>query len=733
MMADKAVGLSVTISGQFLSPCGQPRGEMWANPSGGTPPYSYMWSTGETTATISNLAVGSYSVTVTDNIGTEATATAEVTYIGQYETLNPVVSLSYCDEGSPYAIFPLDDDPDPGDGILYPTQPITFPSSPVLSQTPAAIWWVLELEDFGADTYFINYLDAFGCPGSFNWVVHEPIALPPISVSGIGGSCTDASNGSATVSVPAVAGESDLFVSLKDDQGNVIDQMTCVGGNPGGWNGYTETFTGLAPGDYWVVLDVDEHCLFGALPDFLAPCADSLIFTIPDLGISCGEVIGTLYVDADGDCNLDAGENTVPQTVIAIDPGNTYTSTGSNGWFGADAPAGPTTFTEQHPILTQACPGSLNVVSGTTQTLNIGLAPDTPLDAMVTMAATPMRPGMQAHYHIQARNLTDAATGTVTLTLQLDPVLTFVGANPAPSNVAGNTLTWTDPDFTMTNVFEMDQFHVSVSLPPDPLLVGTQVNSIATVSTQNADANGTNNAATAITTVTASLDPNDKLVRTLTSQSASHFYLDQDEWIDYTIRFQNTGTDTAFNVVITDSLPPELDPTSLLVGASSHPMNWSISGPGIVRFAFPDILLPDSTTNEAESHGLVNFRIKPFLPLLAGTEIANNADIFFDFNDPVRTNDAVLVADFPEGMESRAFDVIALSPNPADDELRISLPGGVIHSVRVMAMDGRTVLTPTMKAESIAVDVSSLPEGSYVVSCTTRNGRSLHTRFIKQP
>ncbi len=61
----KASPLTFTLT--FTSPClNSYNGSITAHPSGGTPPYSYRWSNGETTQTISGLAASYYDVTVND-------------------------------------------------------------------------------------------------------------------------------------------------------------------------------------------------------------------------------------------------------------------------------------------------------------------------------------------------------------------------------------------------------------------------------------------------------------------------------------------------------------------------------------------------------------------------------------------------------------------------------------------------------------------------------------------
>jgi uncharacterized repeat protein (TIGR01451 family) len=77
-----------------------------------------------------------------------------------------------------------------------------------------------------------------------------------------------------------------------------------------------------------------------------------------------------------------------------------------------------------------------------------------------------------------------------------------------------------------------------------------------------------NNTANHVVTVTGSYDPNEKVARTSSGSSATSYYIDQDEWIDYVLRFQNTGTDTAFNVVVTDTIAAELDLATFIQGAA---------------------------------------------------------------------------------------------------------------------------------------------------------------------
>lgn len=133
-----------------------------------------------------------------------------------------------------------------------------------------------------------------------------------------------------------------------------------------------------------------------------------------------------------------------------------------------------------------------------------------------------------------------------------------------------------------------------------------------------------------------SFDPNDK--QGFPAGFTDEHLIEPGQDIEYLIRFQNTGTDTAFKVTVVDVLPPELDLSTVRPGASSHPYTYGVTTEGWLTFTFDNIQLPDSTTNEAASHGFVRFRASQRPGLGSGNIIANTALIYFDFNAPVQTN-----------------------------------------------------------------------------------------------
>jgi hypothetical protein len=136
--------------------------------------------------------------------------------------------------------------------------------------------------------------------------------------------------------------------------------------------------------------------------------------------------------------------------------------------------------------------------------------------------------------------------------------------------------------------------------------------------------------------VTGSYDPNDKTGFPL-GVGTDHLIAANGK-MDYVIRFQNTGTDTAFTVVIRDTLDLDLDIFSVQSGVASHAYSFQMYGPRVLEWTFNNILLPDSNVNEPASNGFVTFTVNQAPNLADGTEINNTANIYFDFNSPIITN-----------------------------------------------------------------------------------------------
>ena len=163
-----------------------------------------------------------------------------------------------------------------------------------------------------------------------------------------------------------------------------------------------------------------------------------------------------------------------------------------------------------------------------------------------------------------------------------------------------------------------------------------------------------------------SYDPNDKQVLP-TGTTAQHF-TPTDAELQYQIRFQNTGTDTAYTVTVIDTLSDNLDIATLQMGAASHKYQFNVSGKGkpVLTWTFNNINLPDSTKDKRNSNGFISFSIKAKTGLAPQTKIENYADIIFDFNDPVRTNTTFnVIYDVPPVVVNAVkLDEKALTPLP---------------------------------------------------------------------
>ena len=136
--------------------------------------------------------------------------------------------------------------------------------------------------------------------------------------------------------------------------------------------------------------------------------------------------------------------------------------------------------------------------------------------------------------------------------------------------------------------------------------------------------------------VKCAYDPNEKEVSPAGLTDNNYTY--KNDVLTYTLRFQNIGNDTAVNILVQDTLHRQFDLSTFEVLASSHTVSTTLDTNRVANFLFKNILLPDSTTNEAKSHGFVTFSIKRNNKLIQIEEIKNTAYIYFDYNPAVITN-----------------------------------------------------------------------------------------------
>lgn len=223
-----------------------------------------------------------------------------------------------------------------------------------------------------------------------------------------------------------------------------------------------------------------------------------------------------------------------------------------------------------------------------------------------------------------------------------------------------------------------------------------------------------------------SWDPNDK--QGFPRGFGDAHLIEPNTELEYLIRFQNTGTDTAFRIVIRDTLSHFLDITSVVPGASSHHYDFEIYGNGILKFTFPDIMLPDSNVNEPASHGFVKFKVDQMPNNPTEKTIFNSAAIYFDFNEPIITNQTyhnlarnfIIVTEPPDDTTSvnqHQFQDLELNvyPNPFSEKATFDIKGLSFQKIYFSLYDaaGREVKafeTFNHKFEFIPRD---LPAGIY--------------------
>ncbi|MFZ9942313.1 MAG: DUF7619 domain-containing protein [Bacteroidia bacterium] len=223
--------------------------------------------------------------------------------------------------------------------------------------------------------------------------------------------------------------------------------------------------------------------------------------------------------------------------------------------------------------------------------------------------------------------------------------------------------------------------------------------------------------------VLGAYDPNDK-IGFPTGLTTNH-YIYPNQQLQYRIRFQNTGNDTAFTVIIRDTLDVNLNLFTVSAGVSSHPCNFRIYGQRVLEWRFDNILLPDSNVNEPASHGFVTFTVEQIPDLPDFTTILNAAAIYFDFNAPVITNQTLHTINrnpFLTGVSEPQplfHESFLIYPNPASESFTLMLNDqslSKINRVEIFSMDGRMVSKPIKVQQKLStIPIKDFVSGTFFV------------------
>jgi uncharacterized repeat protein (TIGR01451 family) len=749
-----------TIGGVNPANCGACDGSATAVATGGTPPYMFSWNSfpPQTTPTATGLCPGVYTVTVFDATGCSITLTASIPNTSTVTTSTSSTTTSSCTSCDGTANVT----------VSGGTGPYTYdwtPGNPAGDGSPNIV-------NLCAGTYTVTVTDASGCTSISVATVNN---ASPVFVTGSGGSSTcgacdgsvflaagggtppylyDLSNGAPTqtngnfsgvcpgswlgtvTDANGCTGTFMLFVSTNNSSSitvtNVIQNETGAGLNNGSidltvtgtagpftflWsNGATtEDIYSLGAGMYSVtVTDTNGNC-------------GTYNYTISTMA-AYGYITGYAYNDNNANCIYDAGDSPLMNYYIAANNGSgTYWGyTNSAGYYSIWVPTGGFTVTPLNSAnLEAACTNSynVNVTAGSSMPNNNFSYIIPPIyDVCVYTWCAGIVPGFNGSYNIYLNNYgNQSANGVVYIVLP--GIVNYVSASPAASSVSGDTVFW---NYTGLAAGSAMYYSVTFNTPASAPLGTTTMAYVNASVTNGTDINPGCNSQTYTRIITGSFDPNDKTVSPSGTGANGDIPLTEDEF-SYLIRFQNTGTGPAVNINVTDTLSSLLDPMSLQVLNTSHPYVLEFLPGNTVRWHFDNIMLPDSTSDEAGSHGHIQFKINKLNAPVAGQVIENKAYIYFDFNAPVITNTAINTYNLAAAIEEQVSDngTVAVYPNPFSDETTFLIKTEKLndnYSFEMTDVLGKTVNKIRTNEKQFTINRNGLQNGMYFYTITNNEG-----------
>ncbi len=744
--------------------------------AGGASPYTYVWSNGATTQSQTGIAAGSYGVTATDANGCSGDGYGYI-YVSTPITVTYATTPSSCTSPTGTATLTI------GGG----TAPYTVIWYTAHSHTGATI------SGMASGFYNFQVTDSVGC------VQTGTVYIPPVDVitAGIGGTAATCLSATGSAAVYPSGGVAPYTYAWST--GATASSISSV---VGGY--YTVTITDVngCSVTKGVLVDVASpvSLAFSTTPASCIFTSDGVITAIPyggtapyhygwstsdtvatitgrpaglysayvtdAVGCTAGDTItlgynaaadfcyctisGTVYHDLNHDCTQDAGEDGINNIQIHCG-GRGYTYTDSNGNYSFKVPSG--TFDISQDVLSyyplshcQSNHISVTALaaSGCVHVVNFSDSLNPIHD--VHISTWDYNYAIPGHTYYQAMIVSNEGTATESSILEgykSDGQLYAPTFSPSSAFGTGSG-NW----YGSTSAYPSLRAGASTNLMasynvPTDIPLGTSVvfkDSVAYTSPMSnwlADYSPWDNVNYFITNIVASFDPNFVEVSPK-GYGAAGTITYSDSTLEYMVHFQNTGTWSAQNIVVIDTIDANLDWSTLKPIYQSAKCKVDVSEGGVAKFTFTNINLPAQMYNDGGSNGMFTYTVKTRHALPIGTQFRNKAAIYFDYNKPVYTNTTLNTLGWPTSVpvaaSAAATGSFDLYPNPTSNTFNIVVTSeqSMTYGLRVTDISGRTAINKSIAVakgtETVSVDASSLPSGVYFV--TLYGGEKLQTRKL---
>ncbi len=344
-------------------------------------------------------------------------------------------------------------------------------------------------------------------------------------------------------------------------------------------------------------------------------------------------------------------------------------------------------------------------------------------DLVVDLVLGQLRPGFNGTAYASLKNIgTTIKSGSMSVLLN-NPEITITSCVPSAISIVANTATLA----YNLNPIEQQIYIIEYTVTASAVIGSSAVSSVS--APDITDLTPSNNVDTIHAIISGSYDPNSKEV--FPGGDITPAFISQGDPLEYTIHFQNTGNDTAFTVILTDTISNKLDLSSFQLISSSKPVVVNCYN-NEIWFRFYNINLPDSSINEALSHGFVKYSIKPKSTCVVGDFINNKAYIYFDYNMPVVTNTTTTLIENPLNIHSIVSNEDAsIYPNPTNGGFATIVSKTPTNELEIFNAFGQKIQTIyTNNASEIIISTDDLKSGIYFINIITNKNSSVH-KLIK--